>query len=711
LKKSKRYRRPRSSAKRSRYDRNIRGKRVPDMRPGADRKLKPVFARIGTPPQGAFRPDPFQVRAVAAVETNDCLVTAPTGAGKTWIAQEAIDRVFKRGGRAWYASPLKALTNSKLVEFANIFGSPNVGILTGDRKENPAAPVIVGTTEILRNQLYDAMHREETLATDFVVLDEAHFLGDEDRGVVWEEIMIYLPQRIPLLLLSATIGNASTIAAWLTAIRGRQCILVHEDKRPVPLFPLVLHPRGTLLPLLVQDKDKMGSPKRIYKRVNALMGKGFRGFPATLPPFAEILRILRKYNLLPAIFFMKSRADCDRALEKCQDKIPPDSQHARRLSQMVSKLLGDHPHLARHRQRHFLENHAVAAHHSGQLPAWKLVVESLLTEGELDAVFATSTVAAGVNFPARSVVFLHSDRFNGVDFVPLGATEFHQMTGRAGRRGMDRIGFALILPGRYMDLGQIARLVKAPPAHVNSQIRINFSMVLNLLLSHTPNEIRDLLKRSLAAFTLSQKGPAVERDPSIQGDGANLWEDFLDHLDFLQATGFVDRKNRLLEDGRWAAQLRIDLPLMVAEGLRRRIFPQEDPVLMAAMMASFVNEKETDEKISSLGTPKRLKKSFLKVRKGLHGFARHMVISGFAVRPLYLKPAAIVFAWASGESWNRVVATGRVAEGDLAMLVMRTADNLRHIRALKKVFPEAASSAAKAIELLLREPVMPESSK
>ncbi|MDD5712332.1 MAG: DEAD/DEAH box helicase, partial [Smithellaceae bacterium] len=178
----------------------------PRMKPEMEPQLKSVFAKIGRPDERPFQPDPFQLQALEAIQRTDCLVMAPTGSGKTWIAQKAIQAVFEKGGRAWYASPLKALTNAKWVEFGVHFDEVNVGILTGDTKENTEAPIIVGTTEILRNQLYDAMHRGEDLKCDLVILDEAHYLGDYDRGVVWEEIMIYLPPRVNLLLLSATIG-------------------------------------------------------------------------------------------------------------------------------------------------------------------------------------------------------------------------------------------------------------------------------------------------------------------------------------------------------------------------------------------------------------------------------------------------------------------------------------------------------------------------
>jgi superfamily II RNA helicase len=264
------------------------------IRPAADRSLKKVFASIGVPEPREFQPDPFQLEALAAIKNGDCLVTAPTGSGKTWIALEAIARVREQGGKAWYASPLKALTNSKYIEFGERFGAEAIGILTGDRKENPDAPVIVGTTEILRNQLYDSMHRGENISADFVVLDEAHFLGDPERGVVWEEIMIYLPPRIPILMLSATVGNADQIAAWLSFIRMNRCTVVKETRRPVPLYPLFLHPSGMLLPLLASDKAE--ARKKLHPKVaeyeNSKNPPTFAA-PGKLPPFGDILQVLR----------------------------------------------------------------------------------------------------------------------------------------------------------------------------------------------------------------------------------------------------------------------------------------------------------------------------------------------------------------------------------------------------------------------------------
>jgi ATP-dependent RNA helicase HelY len=683
-----------------------RRRQPPKIRPGADAGLKRIFAGIGVPDETPFKPDPFQIQALSTVKRSDCLVTAPTGSGKTWIAEQAIARVLKKGGNSWYASPLKALSNTKYSEFSRIFGLKKVGILTGDRKENPDAPVIVGTTEILRNQLYDAMYQGATLLADFVVLDEAHFLGDEDRGVVWEEIMIYLPSRIPLLLLSATIGNANDIAEWLSSIRLKECIVVEETERPVPLHPLFFHPSGTLFPLLARESPKKG---RLSKKVASYMGGSrplFLSPPHKLPPFGEILSVLNKYRLLPAIFFLKSRADCDNALDLCDQDFGHNSMRKEQRSRRIEELVAHNSHIAGHRQMWHLEHAAVGAHHSGQLPAWKLVLETLMTEGLLDAVFATSTVAAGVNFPARTIVLLNSDRFNGREFMPLSPTEFHQMTGRAGRRGMDHIGFAVAIPGKFMDIRLTAKLMSSPPSDVSSQIKINFSMVLNLLLSHTPDQIEDLLRKSFAAHMMIRAKKKHRLQPSAENDPKLLWQDFVRHLDFLKETGYAEKNGRLTVDGIWASQLRVDHPLMIAEGFRRGVFPENDPALLAAMTTMFVNERESDEKIDKAFMPKALISTFFNVQKGLASFSDRMAKKGFETRPLMLSPATMLYAWASGLPWEKVLSIAKTEEGDLSMLILRTADNLRHIRTLKDIFPEAASAAGAAIDLIMRYPVV-----
>lgn len=245
---------------------------VKPQTPRQIRAVERLLSGIGVPEQKPFKADSFQLEALSAIETQDVLVTAPTGSGKTWIAREEIRRLLADGKRTWYTTPLKALTNSKYAEFSNEFGAENVGILTGDRKEKADAPLIVGTTEIYRNQLFDALRDGEQVRTDFVILDEAHYLSDEERGHVWEEAIILSPARIRLLLLSATVGRAEEFAAWIGEVRGTKVRVIKAGPRPVELRAAYLSSDLQLFPLLGED----GQYNRDLDQFSRQRSSGFR---------------------------------------------------------------------------------------------------------------------------------------------------------------------------------------------------------------------------------------------------------------------------------------------------------------------------------------------------------------------------------------------------------------------------------------------------
>ncbi|MCP4683406.1 MAG: ATP-dependent DNA helicase [Desulfobacterales bacterium] len=543
------------------------------------------------------------------------------------------------------------------------------------------------------------MHKGISIQTDLVILDEAHYLSDPDRGVVWEEVLIYLPQRVRLLLLSATISNAHQICSWLSRIRGTPNRIVHSDERPVPLETLFLFPDGLISPL----GGKRGLNPKVKKFLASRSGR--RGRRSRKTDFGNIIKCLREFDLLPAIFFLTSRKDCDRALLSCSPVAPPPDEKMR-LQETVNTFLKNYPHLKGHRQMEPLLECLASSHHGGQLPYWKVLIEKMMSRGHLEAIFSTSTVAAGVNFPARTVVLVHSDRFNGHEFADLTATELHQMIGRAGRRGKDHIGFALVIPGIHQDPRLIRELEASTADPVRSQIKINFSMTLNLLLSHTPHEVKDLLEHSFAAFQeLIQypKSHGIHKDGMREG----LWSSFKQHMRFLKETGFMDETDRLTPDGLWASKLRLDQPLLIAEVIRKGAFEDLSPETLAGGLAPFVWDRtlEVELKIKGLFNVTDIEKVFNRTVEYVEEIRRLKIKRGFDTPQIMFWPAAVLFLWAKGVPWQQILGLVSVDEGDIASLIMRTADHLRQITNLRETHAHLVSMAENAIELIQREPV------
>ncbi len=652
-----------------------------------------LLSNIGVPEQTPFVPDPFQKKALENILVQDVLVSAPTGSGKTWIAVEAARNCLSKGLKVWYATPLKALSNAKNEEFSVTFGAENVGILTGDRKENSDAPLIVGTTEILRNQLYDSMESGLDIDVDLVILDEAHYLGDPDRGVVWEEVLIYLPPRVRILLLSATISNAAEVSNWLQNTRNSPCKVVLSVERPVPLNALFLAPSGELTPFL--------RGKRLFPQV-ALLAKNQRKQRRSQsnepPDFNRILDVLRHFNLLPAIIFMKSRLDCDKALGSLNPA--PMKPHEDGFDRELDAYLEANPDLRTQRHIDRLLTCRVGAHHAGHLPAWRLLVENMMQAGRLEAIFSTSTVAAGVNFPARTVVILQTDRFDGRSFVDMTATDFHQMTGRAGRRGKDKAGFTVLVPGKFFDISVAQELLTSSPEPLRSQIAINFSMVLNLLLSHDPAGVIKLLELSFASYSLNQT-----RAKKVK---TKLVEQFYVHLELLRELGYLDKNGAPTADGKWAAKLRLDQPLLIAELIRSGDLSNLDPISLASLIAPFVVDKDREIQMSRelWNDTRKLWKQFRNIIQRLKPLVNYMIDRGFDFPPISFWPCAATFLWAGQVEWDELIENLSADQGDLAMMLLRTADHLRQIVGLEDEQPALANAARQGISLIMRSPIV-----
>ncbi|MUH52191.1 MAG: DEAD/DEAH box helicase, partial [Actinobacteria bacterium] len=462
----------------------------------------------------SFPLDRFQLQAMDALDDGcSVLVAAPTGSGKTVVAEYGIDVAVRAGKRAFYTAPIKALSNQKFHDLVSIYGSDRVGLLTGDNAINGDAPIVVMTTEVLRNMIYGRSRALADLAV--VVLDEVHFLQDTYRGPVWEEVIIHLPEYVQLVCLSATVSNATELTDWISTVRGPTTAVV-EDKRPVRLENLYMVGDKSsdtihLLPTLVHER-----PNAVATRLTdegAQQWRGGRGRQSGHPKrrlFApsriEVVERLEHESMLPAIYFIFSRNQCDEAAKSClaAGLHLTTSEDRERIRAIVDgRLVGIDPSdLAVLGFGQFLAQleAGIAAHHAGMVPPFKEVVEACFSAGLVKIVFATETLAVGINMPARTVVIDKLTKFTGEHHAMLTPGEYTQLTGRAGRRGIDELGQAIVLWNPFTSFEQVANLAASRWFHLNSAFRPTYNMAANLVRTYTSEQAHHLLNLSFAQY-------------------------------------------------------------------------------------------------------------------------------------------------------------------------------------------------------------------
>ena len=455
-----------------------------------------------------FEFDPFQISACHAVEDGKgVLVAAPTGAGKTVVGEFAAYFALQAGKKCFYTTPIKALSNQKYSEFVAKFGEDRVGLLTGDTSINGEADILVMTTEVLRNMLYAGSNTLTNLGC--VVMDEVHYLADKFRGAVWEEVLIHLMESVQVISLSATVSNAEEFGEWLGEVRGETEVIVSEI-RPIPLFQHVLI--GSRLMDLFEQPGRI-NPEILQREREAIrrssLGRNRRGRfaePSDRMSRADIIEKLQRENLLPAITFIFSRVGCDAAVKQCLHAglrlTSPEErveirQTALRYTQNIAEedleVLGFEEWLTA------LER-GIAAHHAGLLPSFKGAVEDLFQRGLVKAVFATETLALGINMPARTVVLEKLIKFNGEAHVPITPGEYTQLTGRAGRRGIDIEGNAVIQWSPTVDSASAAGLASTRTYPLRSSFSPTYNMAINLISRFGRETARRSLESSFAQF-------------------------------------------------------------------------------------------------------------------------------------------------------------------------------------------------------------------
>ncbi len=452
-----------------------------------------------------FALDDFQIAGCRALEEGKgVLVAAPTGAGKTIVGEFAVELAINSNTKCFYTTPIKALSNQKYSELVNRYGDSKVGLLTGDTSINSEAQIVVMTTEILRNMIYANSSTIEKLR--YVVMDEVHYLADKFRGAVWEEILIHLSESVQVVSLSATVSNAEEFGEWLQTVRGDTEIIVSEI-RPVPLYQHVLF--GNRLLDLFDESMKLNPEltkleRDTYRQVRGNWRDKPKGPKALSRP--EVIEKLDRESLLPAITFIFSRKACDAAVKQClQAGIRLTNEKERdRIRSIVAKNIGnlaqdDRVVLGYYEWLEALER-GIAAHHAGLLPAFKTTVEDLFQEGLVKAIFATETLALGINMPARTVVLEKLSKWNGEAHVAISAGEYTQLTGRAGRRGIDIEGNAVILWNNDLDSNSVGGLASTRTYPLKSSFKPSYNMSVNLISQFGSDKARSSLESSLAQF-------------------------------------------------------------------------------------------------------------------------------------------------------------------------------------------------------------------
>ncbi|MBA2558398.1 MAG: DEAD/DEAH box helicase, partial [Propionibacteriales bacterium] len=469
-----------------------------------------------------FELDDFQRRACSSLAAGrGVLVAAPTGSGKTLVGEFAVHLALEQGAKCFYTTPIKALSNQKFADFTLRYGPEKVGLLTGDNTINGEAPVVVMTTEVLRNMLYAGSSTLSGLR--FVVMDEVHYLADRSRGAVWEEVIIHLPESVSVVSLSATVSNAEEFGDWLSTVRGENDTVV-EERRPVPLFQHVM--AGSRLYDLFADDggdgERGGDPVSVNPQLARVArddwqqrrtrdSRGRSGYtrrtgPRLVPSRIDVVDRLDDAALLPAIMFIFSRAGCDAAVQQCLNAnlrlttTPERREITAYAEERASVLADDDLDVLGYPQWLEALGRGISSHHAGMLPVFKECVEELFARGQVKMVFATETLALGINMPARSVVIDRLSKWNGETHADITPGEYTQLTGRAGRRGIDVEGHAVVLWAPGFDPKSVAGLASTRTYPLRSSFRPSYNMAVNLVRQVGRNPARELLESSFAQF-------------------------------------------------------------------------------------------------------------------------------------------------------------------------------------------------------------------
>ncbi len=677
-----------------------------------------------------FELDDFQRDAFDALDAGQSvLVSAPTGSGKTLVAAYAVHGALAARGKAFYTTPLKALSNQKYGELVASYGEDHVGLLTGDTTVRPRAPVVVMTTEVLRNMLLAGSDLLEGLHT--VVLDEVHFIQDPYRGGVWEEVLVMAPAEVRFVCLSATVNNANELGGWLRSVRGDTAVIVERERPIVLRHHFTVHRREDDTTLMLPLLQANGRPGEEGLRIDQAVRRALHGgrsahwqsrgrgprLPYRPPLRTEIVDELSQLDMLPAIVFIFSRAACDDAVRQVMregvrltDK--QERTAIREIAERRVEPLGDED-LRVLGYDEWLEGleRGLAAHHAGLVPLFRETVEECFEAGLLKVVFATETLSLGINMPARSVVIERFTKYGGAGRATLTSGEYLQLTGRAGRRGLDEEGHAVVEWSNELTFADVARVAVAPPPDLRSAFRPTYNLAVNLVARFDRETAHAVLRRSFAQW---------------QARTPDSLTRLLDHrLGVLEKLGYVEGWS-LTSEGRQLSRIYHECDLLIAEALRSEILCDAEPSVLAGVLSTVIFEPRRARRAPGhQHAPRRGKKrgplqdrlgdkrtADLAQRCGaLSAMAEQIRATEEALTvPRTRQPApglaTAVASWARGSSLAVALGVasrdvGELAPGDFVRTMKSVADLAQQV-SHTAADPAVAAAAREAVDLLLR---------
>ncbi len=606
-----------------------------------------------------FTLDDFQVKAIESIEQNhSVVVSAATGTGKTLIADYIINKFIEEGKRVIYTAPIKALSNQKFRDFRAEYGEDRVGIITGDVQINTEGQVLVMTTEIYRNML---LTKDALITTvKYIVFDEIHYISDWERGTIWEESIIFSPPYMRFLCLSATIPNADQFAKWISTIKDHQVDVVVNEKRAVPLKHLLYD-----IDLGFTEAQELKRILQIPNYEDVFAGRKRKKLRETypVPDHAEIIKELEGKGWLPCFYFIFSRALCEKKAKELAQRHAFISNNQRtRLAEIFRRTipaeLNQMPSVQKLKS---FAMRGIGVHHAGLLPKFKEAVELGFSEGLLPVLYTTETFAVGINMPAKSVVFNSLFKFDGMNFRSLNSKEYFQLAGRAGRRGIDDIGYAVgVVDRNNIDINKVIEFTARDIEPITSQFKLSYNTALHLLHYHAPEEAETILQSNFDYF--------VKKSQNVH---IRIMSQYRNKLKVLENAGYI-KNNQLTDRGIFLLHIYSN-ELLVGEIFSTNLYRDLNEIETILTVGAIVHEERKNVTFKIKGAAEIERRLLNKLMKNKYVYGK---INKMHIRRLSL----IISKWAGGADFAEVAGLTTLQEGDIIHVFRRIIDSLRQIR-------------------------------